>query len=267
MLLALLARFISVDMLVPALVDLGRVLLAWLPALAVFCTASRLRHLPAPLLALVAAVVATVLGCLSGIAPVTMRRGFAHALHFAKGRGTGRPRQRPFEYDVVLPGQLLVGCQPQSEADVEALAAAGVVALVSANQEWELHVPSAAAVFERAGILRLHLPTDDYQSPSLADVRRATTFLLEHTGDGKGAGYVHCNAGRGRAATFAAAYLLSSGAVQPPTAAAAVAMLRARRPVTSKSLDRYFSPQGRMVMQWADLLAADPDPAREEAKK
>jgi len=242
-------------------VDLAKVAAAWVPALLVFGVVSKLRHLfGGALFGAVLAVALAVAASLSGTAPAPMLKGFARVLHFVKGKGTGRPRPRPFEYDVVVPGKLLVGCQPQSEADVEALADAGVVALVSANQEWELHVPSSARVFERVGIKRLHLPTDDYQAPSLADVRRAVGFLLAATESSGGLGYVHCNAGRGRAAVFAATFLLSSGAAQPPTAEAAAALLRARRPVTSKSIARYFSPQGRMVMRWADLLAAGKEP-------
>jgi len=261
MLLWLLCFRSPMTMLADLAVDLAKVAAAWVPALLVFGAVSKLRHLfGGALFGAVLAVVLAVVASLSGTAPAPMLKGFARVLHFVKGKGTGRPRPRPFEYDVVVPGKLLVGCQPQSEADVEALADAGVVALVSANQEWELHVPSSARVFERVGIKRLHLPTDDYQAPSLADVRRAVGFLLAATESSGGLGYVHCNAGRGRAAVFAATFLLSSGAAQPPTAEAAAALLRARRPVTSKSIARYFSPQGRMVMRWADLLAAGKEP-------
>ncbi len=56
----------------------------------------------------------------------------------------------------------------------------------------------------------LYLPTVDDTPPTLEQLRQAGAFIAEEVERG-GAVYVHCGAGVGRAATTAAAYLVSAG--------------------------------------------------------
>jgi len=56
----------------------------------------------------------------------------------------------------------------------------------------------------------LYLPTVDDTAPSLEDLQKGVAFIQEEAARG-GAVYIHCGAGVGRAATMAAAYLVSTG--------------------------------------------------------
>jgi predicted protein tyrosine phosphatase len=56
----------------------------------------------------------------------------------------------------------------------------------------------------------LYLPTIDDHAPSLDHLRQGTEFIQNQVQEGRGV-LVHCGSGIGRAATMAAAYLLSTG--------------------------------------------------------
>jgi protein-tyrosine phosphatase len=56
----------------------------------------------------------------------------------------------------------------------------------------------------------LWLPTTDDAPPTLEQLERASNFIGEVLAEGRGV-YVHCMSGVGRAATTAAAYLISTG--------------------------------------------------------
>lgn len=56
----------------------------------------------------------------------------------------------------------------------------------------------------------LYLPTVDDEPPTLEHLRRGVAFIAEEV-EGRGAVYVHCGSGVGRAPTMAAAYLVSTG--------------------------------------------------------
>jgi predicted protein tyrosine phosphatase len=71
----------------------------------------------------------------------------------------------------------------------------------------------------------LFLPTEDDHAPSLEDLHRGSEFIAEEVDRG-GVVYVHCGSGIGRAATMAAAYLISTGM----TADEAWETIRASRP-------------------------------------
>ena len=247
---------------------IARVAVAWLPAIMI------IKLLP-PLLLFIgwrwvlycAAVFLCMVGVvLTGCAPLSLQLAFSRVVHRIKGGG--RPRRRTFEYSEVMPG-LFVGCQPQCEADVRVLAKKGVRAVVSLNLEWELHVPSRAPVFKECGIERLHLPTPDYQALTPRALRTAVDFLTSvlrrRNGSNDDAGvdspnvyaYVHCNAGRGRAALVGAAVLLSMGRCASYTATSAYNELRKGRPNISGALGRFISPQGRALRAWAKAAEAD----------
>ena len=84
------------------------------------------------------------------------------------------------------------------------LASRGITAVVNMRSEFD--------DFE-AGIAPpryLHLPTIDDEPPTLDQLRAGVAFTSEEIHQGGGV-YVHCGAGVGRAATFVAAYLVSTG--------------------------------------------------------
>jgi len=56
----------------------------------------------------------------------------------------------------------------------------------------------------------LYLPTVDDDAPTLEQLREGVAFIAEQIAQGSGV-YIHCGAGVGRAATMAAAYLVSTG--------------------------------------------------------
>ncbi len=71
----------------------------------------------------------------------------------------------------------------------------------------------------------LYLPTTDDTPPTLEQLREGARFIAQEIARGGGV-YVHCGAGVGRAATMAAAYLVSTG----QTPEEAWARIRAVRP-------------------------------------
>jgi predicted protein tyrosine phosphatase len=93
----------------------------------------------------------------------------------------------------------------------------------------------------------LYLPTEDDHSPTLEQLREGVAFIQDEIERG-GIVYVHCGAGVGRAATMAAAYLVSTGL------SATDAWDRIRRvrpfvrpmPAQLSQLER-FASQGRKV--------------------
>jgi protein-tyrosine phosphatase len=70
----------------------------------------------------------------------------------------------------------------------------------------------------------LWLPTTDDAPPSLEQLVQATAFIREALEEGRGV-YVHCMSGVGRAATTAAAYLVSRG-LTPDQAWATISEVR-----------------------------------------
>jgi len=84
------------------------------------------------------------------------------------------------------------------------LAARGVTAVVNTRIEFDDN---------DAGIAPpryLYLPTVDDHPPTVEQLQEGAAFIAEEIAQGGGV-YVHCGAGVGRAATTAAAYLVSTG--------------------------------------------------------
>jgi atypical dual specificity phosphatase len=102
---------------------------------------------------------------------------------------------------------LFLGTVPRSDAHLRELHAAGVRAVVSLNQRWEPQVAGGVgSACERVGLAHLSLPTPDYSAPSQRDIARAVDFIEANVPNG--GVYVHCNAGRGRSAVCALAFLM-----------------------------------------------------------
>jgi protein tyrosine phosphatase (PTP) superfamily phosphohydrolase (DUF442 family) len=88
----------------------------------------------------------------------------------------------------------------------------------------------------------LYLPTEDDHAPTLEALRTGVAFIAGEVERG-GAVYVHCGSGIGRAATIAAAYLISTGL----TGNEAWACIRDARPFIRPTL-----PQLRQIKRFAD---------------
>ncbi len=87
----------------------------------------------------------------------------------------------------------------------------------------------------------LHLPTVDDEAPTMEQLRQGVAFIGEQTAAGRGV-YIHCGAGVGRAATMAAACLVSTG-LSPEQA---WATLRRARPFVKPT-----AVQVACIEQWA----------------
>ncbi len=103
------------------------------------------------------------------------------------------------------------------------------------------HVPAAM----RRGRDYYCLPALDTSVPEYADFARLARTIAEH----EGPIYVHCAAGRGRSATFAAALLIARGHAR--SVDEAEALLRGKRPRV-----RLHGAQRAMVERFASELAA-----------
>ena len=112
---------------------------------------------------------------------------------------TGAPIQRVTQ----ITPQLHVGGQYRRHGWPK-LAARGITAVINLRIEFDDN---------DAGIAPpryLPLPTVDDQAPTLEQLRMGNTFIADEIARG-GAVYIHCGSGIGRAATMAAAYLISTG--------------------------------------------------------
>lgn len=122
-----------------------------------------------------------------------------------------------------------LGARP-SAGDMKILHEAGVRSTVNLCEEYAGDAVSLDAI----GLRQLCLPTLDYQSPSLDDVRRGVEFIRQEVAAGRKV-YVHCKAGQGRSATLALCYLIAELGLPPEQAEA---QLRSARPQINRGLSR-----------------------------
>ena len=159
-----------------------------------------------------------------------------------------------FQWTEIEGTGVFLGSVPQSDEQLRALRnEAGVLAVVTLNQRWEPQVPGGvSAACGRAGLAHLHLPTPDYSVPRQADIERAVAFIREHVP--KGGVYVHCNAGRGRSAVCALAYLMQSGGWTAREAYDRVAAQRRITPLPTRMLG-FPRPQWLALLRFEASLA------------
>ena len=143
---------------------------------------------------------------------------------------------------------VILGSVPRTDDQLKALRVdAGVRAVVTLNQRWEPQVSGGVgAACSRNGLGHLFLPTPDYSVPRQADIERAVAFISEHVQQG-GKVYVHCNAGRGRSAVCALAYLMQTGGL---SARGAYDLVAAQRRITPLPTRMWGFPRP----QWLALL-------------
>lgn len=102
-----------------------------------------------------------------------------------------------------ITAQLHVGGQYRRRG-ISRMKRRGITAVVNMRKEFDDE--AAGIAFPRY----LHLPTVDDQAPTLEHLRMGAGFIADEVEDG-GQVYVHCGSGIGRAATMAAAYLVTTG--------------------------------------------------------
>lgn len=137
-----------------------------------------------------------------------------NAWRSVRGRITGRPTN----FSWIADGLAGSG-RPMSRAEFDWMRGQGVDSVISMTEdplppEWT------------AGVRYLHLPTEDLTPPSQGDIRRAVEFARGRISEG-GRVAVHCAAGRGRAGTILACYLVSHGGL---SADEAIVRVRQERP-------------------------------------
>jgi len=127
---------------------------------------------------------------------------------------TGAPLRRVSE----ITPQLHVGGQYRRRG-WRSMQARGITSVVNMRTEFD---DLAAGI---APARYLHLRVVDDQAPTLEQLHQGCAFTAEELAQ-KGVVYVHCGSGIGRAATMAAAYLISTG----ETEESAWALIRRARP-------------------------------------
>ena len=124
---------------------------------------------------------------------------------------------------------LILGALPFA-SDVPALARAGVKAVLNLCAEYAGPVEAYAG----AGIVQRRILWEDFTTPTVEQLEEAVAFVTEQTRRGARV-YVHCKAGRGRAAAVALCWLV---AARGKSAQEAEAWLRERRPHVVSGLHR-----------------------------
>lgn len=94
--------------------------------------------------------------------------------------------------------------------DVDNMASEGVRAVVNTCNEYGGPVTQYA----KHSIEQLRIPTIDFTSPSLEDVRKGVAFVTQQVEQGNTV-YIHCKAGRGRSATVAICWLMAARNMDP----------------------------------------------------
>jgi atypical dual specificity phosphatase len=99
---------------------------------------------------------------------------------------------------------VLLGRIPRKR-EIKDLHNEGIGAIINMCDEFAGHTVQ----LEEFNIKQLRLPTIDLVCPSIENLQRGVEFIGQCNQDGKKV-YIHCKAGRGRAATLALCYLIAN---------------------------------------------------------
>jgi hypothetical protein len=195
-------------------------------------------------------------------------------------RGICKRRDNSLTWDeksvtCVVDDQVYMGALPKLPEQLAALRKDHrVSALVTLNEVWEMPFYLAIAgimdkkVAKPRGVLHgttegddqlsavswCHLPTVDFNAPSLSDIRNGVEWMKDHTAAGHSV-YVHCNAGRGRSAVIVICYLMATTGC---TSAEAYALLSAKRSIAKLTALCGTRPQWRAVKAYEKFLGKQP---------
>ncbi len=152
-----------------------------------------------------------------------------------------------YNFGYVLDGKLAGSACPGMSGDLRAdmreakrHGISAVVTLTESSLETE--------ILESEGMAFLHIPVEDYQPPSLGQIETFVRFAREHLAQERGGVMVHCMAGRGRAGTMLACFLVAEGW----PSASAIRHIRQSRPGSIESL-----AQEEMIEIWERHLLMD----------
>jgi len=123
-------------------------------------------------------------------------------------------------WDFIDP-HVIVGARPMGK-DVGILHELGVRAVVNTCEETRGPVD----LYKSLDVEQLHVPTTDFQHPTLQSITESVEFVQRHVQAGHIV-YIHCKAGRARSATVAMCWLIAHRGMTPD---AAQALLLEKRP-------------------------------------
>lgn len=169
----------------------------------------------------------------------------------------GRWLKRRHWWDRIEP-QILLGAMPLRR-DVPTLAAEGVTGVINMCQEYAGPID----LYREHQIQQLHLPTVDFNPPSLEQVRQGVDFIEKQLGNG-GTVYIHCKAGRARSATVLICYLIQHRQLSPD---AAMQFILERRPHVLASLPKRQVVQDFTAQCHAKSMAQPTSPSASIEKK
>lgn len=210
---------------------------------------------------------------LTGVAPKPLKRCITRRC--VRGiclRGHNRLSWGEGSVSCVVDDAVYIGALPKLPEQLDALRKDHrVSAVVTLNEAWELPFYLAIAgimdkkVAKPRGVLHgtsedeeqlssvswCHLPTVDFNAPSLSDIRTGVEWMKDHTAAGHRV-YVHCNAGRGRSAVIVICYLMATTGC---TSAEAYELLSAKRRIATLTALCGTRPQWRAVKAYERHLS------------
>ncbi|MCB9639651.1 MAG: dual specificity protein phosphatase family protein [Myxococcales bacterium] len=142
-----------------------------------------------------------------------------------------------------LAGSAYPGMSGDLRADLREAKQRGISAVVTLTE-----TPLEQDILLAEGMEFLHLPIGDYQPPSLSQIEDFVRFVRGHLATSRGAVLVHCMAGRGRAGTMLACFLVAEGW----PAELAIRHVRESRPGSIETL-----AQEEVIEIWERHLAVD----------
>jgi len=161
----------------------------------------------------VAMAVVTFIFLCSGYAPRSVESGAAKFARKFKDVILPEMKKVNWEFTEIIPNEIMVGRVPRHMEHVQSLKSAGVGAIISVNEAWELFVHPEE--LQKLDIEFLHLPTPDYYAPTTEDINKGVQFIQKHLKEKKTPVFCHCNAGKGRSVIIVLAFIVLSKKMSP----------------------------------------------------